>query len=56
MELSFQQKIALQLGELILEIRKLETINDELTKKISEYQIKQNGNIDPENVYSESKI
>jgi hypothetical protein len=56
MELSFHQKIALQLGELILEIKKLETINDELTKKISEFQITKNGNIDTENVYSENKV
>jgi hypothetical protein len=34
-ELSFEQRIALQMGELILEVKRLETIRDQMADQLS---------------------
>lgn len=46
--LTFEQRIALQMGELILEVKRLETIRDQMADQISKLvQEKSGGEIQP---------
>lgn len=56
MELSFQQKIALYIGELVLEVKNLETLNEQIKKNLFELQSNQNRKQDKEDVYHQNKI
>ena len=42
--LTFEQRIALQLGELILEVKRLETIRDQMADQISKLAGEKQGN------------
>lgn len=41
--LSFEQRIALQLGELIMEVKRLETVRDQMAEQISKLAHEKSG-------------